>query len=42
MAKGCFVVRAEVPDEADRAPFDNWYANDHLPWAMEVFSAQRG
>ena len=42
MAKGCFVVRAEVPDETDRAPFDHWYATDHLPWAIRVFGAQRG
>ena len=31
MAKGLFVVRAEVPDEKDRGPFDHWYATDHLP-----------
>ena len=42
MAKGCFVVRAEVPAESDRAPFDHWYATDHLPWAIKVFGAQRG
>jgi hypothetical protein len=42
MAKGYFVVRAEVPDSADRAPFDHWYATDHLPWAIEAFEAQRG
>ena len=42
MAKGCFVVRAEVSDEADRVRFDNWYATDHLPWALKVFGAQRG
>jgi hypothetical protein len=42
MAKGCFVVRAEVPGEADREPFDQWYATDHLPWALKVFGAQRG
>jgi hypothetical protein len=42
MAKGCLVVRAEVPDAADRAPFDHWYATDHLPWAVRVFAAQRG
>ena len=42
MAKGYFVVRAEVPREADRARFDDWYATDHLPWAMKVFGAQRG
>jgi hypothetical protein len=42
MAKGCFVVRAEVPDKDDRKRFDHWYATDHLPWAIKVFGAQRG
>jgi hypothetical protein len=28
MAKGLFVVRAEVPDSADRWPFDRWYETD--------------
>ena len=42
MAKAYVVVRAEVPDEADRAPFDHWYATDHLPWAVRVFGARRG
>jgi hypothetical protein len=42
MAKGCFVVRAEVPDAADRERFDHWYATDHLPWAIKTFEAQRG
>lgn len=42
MAKGFFVVRAEVPAEADRTLFDHWYATDHLPWAINVFGAQRG
>jgi hypothetical protein len=42
MAKSCLVVRAEVPDPADRAPFDHWYATDHLPWAIRVFGARRG
>ena len=42
MAKGYFVVRAEVPDEAERARFDEWYATDHLPWAMKVFGVRRG
>ena len=31
MGKAYLVVRAEVPDQADRAPFDHWYATDHLP-----------
>ena len=42
MRKTLPVVRAEVPNEADRAKFDHWYATDHLPWAIKVFSAQRG
>jgi hypothetical protein len=42
MAKGCFVVRAEVPNEVDRERFDHWYSTDHLPWAIKVFGAQRG
>ena len=42
MAKGCLMVRAEVRREADRVPFDDWYATDHLPWAIRVFGAQRG
>ena len=42
MAKSCFVVRAEVPDKADRAKFDEWYATDHMPWAIKVFGAERG
>jgi hypothetical protein len=42
MAKGLFVVRAEVPNETDRRPFDDWCATDHLPWAVKVFGAQRG
>jgi len=42
MPKSCLVVRAEVPDPADRAPFDHWYATDHLPWAIRVFGARRG
>jgi hypothetical protein len=42
MAKGYFVVRAEVPDAAVQAPFDRWYATGHLPWAVSVFGAQRG
>ena len=42
MAKGCFVVRAEVPDMADRAAFDHWYATDHLALAIKTFGAERG
>jgi hypothetical protein len=42
MGKAYLVVRAEVPDQADRAPFDHWYATDHLPWTIRVFGARRG
>ena len=42
MRKAFLVVRAEVPENADRAAFDHWYATDHLPWAIQVFGAQRG
>jgi len=42
MGAARLVVRAEVPDPADRAQFDHWYATDHLPWAMKVFGAARG
>ena len=42
MTKALLVVRAEVPDPADRTQFDHWYATDHLPWAMRVFRARHG
>jgi hypothetical protein len=42
MAKGYLVVRAEVPEVADRTRFDHWYATDHLPWAIRTFGSQRG
>src|SRR5260370_42618955 len=40
MPKAYLAVRAEVP-EADRARFDQWYATDHLPWALRSFRARR-
>jgi hypothetical protein len=42
MSAALLVVRAQVPDPVDRAPFDHWYATDHLPWAIRVFGALRG
>jgi hypothetical protein len=42
MPKTLFVVRAEIPDAAKRAPFEHWYATDHLPWAVRAFGARRG
>jgi hypothetical protein len=41
-ARGLFVVRAEVPDAAERPAFDRWYATEHLPDAVAAFGALRG
>ena len=38
ITKGVFIVRAEVP-EADRAAFEDWYQNEHLGEAKEMFNA---
>ena len=35
------IVRADVANEEDRAPFDRWYRNHHLPDGMRVFGATR-
>jgi hypothetical protein len=40
--KACFMIRAQVPDEADRPKFDAWYATHHLPLAMKEFRAEKG
>jgi hypothetical protein len=34
------VVRAVVPDPADRADFDHWYRTEHLPDALQAFGAR--
>jgi hypothetical protein len=39
--KACFVVRAEVPDPADRPNFDRWYETEHLRDALAAFGAER-
>ena len=40
MADGAYlVVRAVVVDPVDRAAFDRWYAEEHLPDAVKAFSA---
>ena len=33
-----FVVRAIIPNPEDRAPFDRWYQQEHLPDAMRAFN----
>lgn len=40
-ANAIFMVRAEVAQEADRAGFDRWYAQEHLPDALAKFRATR-
>src|SRR5262245_40861529 len=35
------VVRAEIPDPADREPFDGWYREVHLPHCLQTFNADR-
>ena len=32
------MVRAVVADPADRAAFDNWYRDEHLPDAVKAFA----
>ena len=39
MTKAWLVVRAVVADAADRAAFDRWYCDEHLPDAVRAFSA---
>jgi hypothetical protein len=38
---GIFMVRAVVADPADRAKFDKWYQDEHLPDAVKAFGAKR-
>lgn len=40
MPTAYLAVRAEVP-EPERTRFEEWYATDHLPWALRVFGARR-
>jgi hypothetical protein len=35
-SKAYFMVRAQVPNDSDRAKFDRWYGTHHLPFE-EVF-----
>jgi hypothetical protein len=36
-----FIVRATVTDPAQRAAFDAWYRDEHLPDAVKTFGAQK-
>jgi hypothetical protein len=35
------VVRTTIADPAQRAAFDTWYAQEHLPDAVKAFGAQK-
>ncbi len=35
------IVRSDVPNDADRVPFDQWYRDHHMPAALRVFGALR-
>ena len=39
--KAYFVVRAQVVSEADRARFDQWYGDHHVPMAVRYFKAEK-
>jgi len=36
-----FIVRATITDPAQRAAFDAWYRDEHLPDAVKSFGAQK-
>lgn len=38
---GLLIVRAEVAAPADRAKFERWYHDEHLPDATAAFGARR-
>jgi hypothetical protein len=40
MSKAIFMVRAAV-EPALRDKFDQWYSQDHLPWACRVFKCEK-
>ena len=42
MPKAFLVVRAVIPDANQRAAFDRWYHDEHLPDAMKTFRAEKG
>ncbi|CAL78076.1 conserved hypothetical protein [Bradyrhizobium sp. ORS 278] len=41
MPAAIFVVRATVPDPAQRDAFDRWYRDVHLPDAIKSFGARK-
>ena len=41
MPASLFIVRATIADPAKRTAFEAWYRDDHLPWAVKAFGAQK-
>jgi hypothetical protein len=41
MPRHVFIVRSVVSDPAQRAAFDAWYRDDHLPKAVAAFGAEK-
>ena len=41
MPTAYFVVRAIVPDAAQRKAFDEWYSREHLPDAAKAFGVKK-
>jgi hypothetical protein len=41
MPNHLFIVRAVIPDESQRAAFDQWYSREHLPDAVKTFGCKR-
>ena len=39
--KAIFMVRAQVANEVDRARFDQWYGDHHVPMAVKYFEAEK-
>jgi hypothetical protein len=40
-AQALLIVRADVPGQADRGPFDEWYRDHHMADGLRVFGALR-
>src|ERR1700753_1843669 len=40
-SKAIFMVRAVVANAADRAKFDRWYGDHHVPMAMAYFKSEK-
>lgn len=41
MPRHIFIVRATIPDAAERESFDAWYSKEHLPDAVKSFGCNK-